>query len=100
MWSFCKRRNMNWRLTVGLSSVLLFAMCTTALGQEPVPSPLPSPSASPAEASETSRPLYGYQGVMVETLDGKIVSNQAENDQFNPASTLKLATALIALQTL
>jgi D-alanyl-D-alanine carboxypeptidase/D-alanyl-D-alanine-endopeptidase (penicillin-binding protein 4) len=40
------------------------------------------------------------QGVLVETLDGKIVSSQSENEQFNPASTLKLATALVALKTL
>ncbi len=85
----------NWRHTVGLLCVVLFALTTNVLAQEPVPSPSPSP----AEASETTRPLYGYQGVLVETLDGKIISNQAENDQFNPASTLKLATALIALQT-
>jgi D-alanyl-D-alanine carboxypeptidase/D-alanyl-D-alanine-endopeptidase (penicillin-binding protein 4) len=44
--------------------------------------------------------LYGVQGVLVETLDGKVISSQAENDQFNPASTLKLATALVALKTL
>lgn len=85
----------NWRHTVGLLCVVLFALTTNVLAQEPVPSPSPSP----AEASETTRPLYGYQGVLVETLDGKIISSQAENDQFNPASTLKLATALIALQT-
>ncbi len=85
----------NWRHTVGLLCVVLFALTTNVLAQEPVPAPSPSP----AEASETTRPLYGYQGVLVETLDGKIISNQAENDQFNPASTLKLATALIALQT-
>ena len=89
----------NWRLSVGLFCVILFALSTNALAQEPLPSPSPSPSPSPAEATETPRPLYGYQGVLVETLDGRIVSNQAENDQFNPASTLKLATALIALQT-
>jgi len=38
--------------------------------------------------------------VLIETLDGKVVSSQAENEQFNPASTLKLATALVALRTL
>jgi D-alanyl-D-alanine carboxypeptidase/D-alanyl-D-alanine-endopeptidase (penicillin-binding protein 4) len=38
--------------------------------------------------------------VLIETLDGKVVSAQAENEQFNPASTLKLATALMALRTL
>lgn len=94
-WSLFKLRMVNWRHTVGLLCVVLFALTTNVLAQEPVPSPSPSP----AEASETTRPLYGYQGVLVETLDGKIISNQAENDQFNPASTLKLATALIALQT-
>jgi D-alanyl-D-alanine carboxypeptidase/D-alanyl-D-alanine-endopeptidase (penicillin-binding protein 4) len=61
---------------------------------------LPSASPSPAEASETARPLYGVQGVVIETLDGKIVSSQNEIEQFNPASTLKLATALVALQSL
>jgi len=38
--------------------------------------------------------------VLIETLDGKVVSAQSENEGFNPASTLKLATALIALRTL
>jgi D-alanyl-D-alanine carboxypeptidase/D-alanyl-D-alanine-endopeptidase (penicillin-binding protein 4) len=40
------------------------------------------------------------QGVLVETLDGKIVSSQNETEQFNPASTMKLATAYMALRTL
>ncbi len=96
MWSLFTRRMVNWRISVGLLCVVLFALSRNVPAQEPVP----SPSASPAEASETTRPLYGYQGVLVETLDGKIISNHAENDQFNPASTLKLATALVALQTL
>ena len=68
-----------------------------ALAQQPSPSPSPSPS---PEATETARPLYGLQGVLVETLDGKVVSSQSENEQFNPASTLKLATAYVALKTL
>jgi D-alanyl-D-alanine carboxypeptidase/D-alanyl-D-alanine-endopeptidase (penicillin-binding protein 4) len=37
--------------------------------------------------------------VLVETVDGKVISSQSENELFNPASTLKLATALVALQT-
>lgn len=104
MWSLLKQRILTWRFSVGLSCVILFALSTTAVGQEPLPLPLPSasasPSPSPAEASETTRPLYGLQGVVIETLDGKIVSSQNEIEQFNPASTLKLATALVALQTL
>src|SRR6185369_17655976 len=54
---------------------------SNAFGQEPVPSP--SPQASP---SETARPLYGLQGVLIETLDGKVVSGQNESEPFNPAS--------------
>jgi len=38
--------------------------------------------------------------VLVETLSGKVVSSQSENQLFNPASAVKLATALIALRTL
>jgi D-alanyl-D-alanine carboxypeptidase/D-alanyl-D-alanine-endopeptidase (penicillin-binding protein 4) len=73
----------------------MFGLCATTFAQVPEPSPLASPSPTPE-----TRPLYGYQGVLVETLDGKIVSSQNESEQFNPASTMKLATALIALRTL
>ena len=93
-------------MTSGLKRRIVAAVCYTMFGlcsivhaQEPLPSPSPSPSASPAEATETARPLYGVQGVLIETLDGKVVSNQAENEQFNPASNMKLATALVALRT-
>ena len=36
--------------------------------------------------------------MLIETLDGKIVSSQAADQRFNPASSIKLATALVALQ--
>ncbi|HSE18217.1 MAG TPA: D-alanyl-D-alanine carboxypeptidase [Pyrinomonadaceae bacterium] len=78
-----------------LISIVLF-VASSALGQVPVESPSPSPSPSP---TAESRPLYGLQGVLIETLDGKVVASQAENDQFNPASNMKLATALVALRT-
>ena len=44
-------------------------------------------------------PVYGLQGVLIETLDGKVVSAQAVDEAFNPASSIKLATALVALRT-
>ena len=92
---------MTTRLTRLLGTTMfLLAVCLNAVAQqEPLPLPASSPSPSPSP-SETARPLYGVQGVLVETLDGQIVSSQAENDQFNPASTMKLATALVALKTL
>lgn len=84
--------------------VLCFAAsASVALAQIPVesPSPQPSPQSSPQPSpTETGRPLYGLQGVLIETLDGKVVASQGENEQFNPASTMKLATALVALRTL
>ena len=45
-------------------------------------------------------PVYGLQGVLIETLDGKIVSAQAVDQAFNPASSVKLATAFVALHNL
>jgi len=83
-------------------TMLLFVVYVHAVSQQPSPEPLPSASPSPASSPtpETARPLYGVQGVLVETLDGRVVSSQAENDQFNPASTMKLATSLVALKTL
>jgi D-alanyl-D-alanine carboxypeptidase/D-alanyl-D-alanine-endopeptidase (penicillin-binding protein 4) len=76
--------------------LLTLVLCSSGAAQIPVASP--SPEASPTP--ENARPLYGLQGVLIETLDGKVVSAQNENEQFNPASTLKLATALVALRTL
>jgi len=90
------------RLTQLLGLTTLLLVCMSALAQEPQPSitPSASPSPSPSRTAESVRPLYGVQGVLIETLDGKIVSSQNENEQFNPASTMKLATALMALKTL
>src|SRR6266566_367637 len=67
------------------------------------------PEAKPQQTSTTtinsgivqeSARVYGIQGVLIETLDGKIVSEQAAGQSFNPASSVKLATALVALHTL
>ena len=79
-----------------LTLLILVALvvCSSAAAQIPEVSPSPTPT------PENARPLYGLQGVLIETLDGKVVSSQNEYEQFNPASTLKLATALIALRTL
>src|SRR5689334_9095938 len=74
--------------------VLALGVCSSTPAQVPQVSPSPTPT------PENARPLYGLQGVLIETLDGKVVSSQNEYEQFNPASTLKLATALIALRTL
>ena len=90
---------------------LALSLSCVAFGQSQTPLPSPTtavpvqqqatPAATPQEQAEpTPRPLYGYQGVLVETLDGKNVASQSVDQLFNPASTIKLATALVALQTL
>jgi D-alanyl-D-alanine carboxypeptidase/D-alanyl-D-alanine-endopeptidase (penicillin-binding protein 4) len=83
----------------GLNKLTLLIALTLALCSG-APAQIPEVSPSPTPTPENARPLYGLQGVLVETLDGKVVSSQNEYEQFNPASTLKLATALVALRTL
>lgn len=45
-----------------------------------------------------STPIYGLQGVLAETIDGATVAAQSVDEKFNPASSIKLATTLVALQ--
>jgi D-alanyl-D-alanine carboxypeptidase/D-alanyl-D-alanine-endopeptidase (penicillin-binding protein 4) len=45
-----------------------------------------------------STPIYGLQGVLAETVDGATVAAQSVDEKFNPASSIKLATTLVALQ--
>ena len=98
-----------------IQAVFLLAFSSVTLAQAPVqengsvregsPLVLPQSSQTPSEKPQgitvgEARPLYGLQGVLVETLDGKAVASQSADRSFNPASTIKLATALIALRTL
>lgn len=63
---------------------------------QPANAPQPTQSAT----NDDLTPIYGLQGVLIETLDGKTVSAQSADQAFNPASTVKLATALVALHNL
>ncbi|MFN2491334.1 MAG: D-alanyl-D-alanine carboxypeptidase [Pyrinomonadaceae bacterium] len=51
-----------------------------------------------ANTNEELVTVYGLQGVLIETIDGKTVSAQSIDQTFNPASSIKLATALVALR--
>lgn len=72
--------------------------------------PLLGGSSAPAATNSSSSqglaqppyltPISGLQGVLAETLDGGTLASQSVDDRFNPASSIKLATALVALQTL
>src|SRR2546421_312959 len=66
------------------------------------PPPLVAPGALGGAAAEDVLPLLEtleHQGVLVETLDGQVVRAQSADKSFNPASAVKLATALDALDT-
>jgi D-alanyl-D-alanine carboxypeptidase/D-alanyl-D-alanine-endopeptidase (penicillin-binding protein 4) len=42
--------------------------------------------------------VHGVQGILAETQDGGLVASQSVDEKFNPASSVKLATALAALK--
>ncbi|HMH43541.1 MAG TPA: D-alanyl-D-alanine carboxypeptidase [Pyrinomonadaceae bacterium] len=100
-------------LRLSFVPVVVVFGCATALSQSAgIPSNQkqsePSPGAienrqvvsqSPAQAAYLT-PIAGYQGVLAETVDGATIATQAADDRFNPASSVKLATTLVALQTL
>ena len=44
--------------------------------------------------------IYGLQGVLAETVEGTTIAAQSVDEKFNPASSIKLATTLVALQNL
>ena len=98
-------------------SVIAFSLVavTLVVAQSATPTPTQpvetreqttQPPASAATPSSTvAKPAYltsisGVQGVLAETLDGSVIAEQAADGKFNPASSVKLATSLVALQTL
>jgi D-alanyl-D-alanine carboxypeptidase/D-alanyl-D-alanine-endopeptidase (penicillin-binding protein 4) len=68
----------------------------------PVTAPPPAaPSATlPAtpDIAPPPEPVVITHGLLVETLDGKVVAEQAAHQSYNPASAVKLGTALAALK--
>jgi D-alanyl-D-alanine carboxypeptidase/D-alanyl-D-alanine-endopeptidase (penicillin-binding protein 4) len=85
-------------------AVLLLVAPSLVFGQTPAPQPTPPPAVAAPQQTQTTTDnglptVYGIQGVLIETLDGRIVSAQSADQGFNPASSVKLATALVALQT-
>src|SRR5918911_1318206 len=59
----------------------------------------PNASIAAPSADIPAVPTFGMTGVLVETLDGQTVMEQLSNIPFNPASGVKLITALAALRT-
>ncbi|MBC7929173.1 MAG: D-alanyl-D-alanine carboxypeptidase [Rubrivivax sp.] len=101
------------RFILALIMLLAPSAGVSAQVAHPAPTPsLPAParvSPFPSEGDATllsddllpriEDPTIGHQGVLVETLEGLTVREQAPDAAFNPASAVKLATALAALRT-
>jgi serine-type D-Ala-D-Ala carboxypeptidase/endopeptidase (penicillin-binding protein 4) len=79
------------------------ASVATAPPEQPSSAPLLiAPGTAGGVAAEDVLPLVEtleHQGALVETLDGEVVTAQSADRAFNPASAVKLATALAALDT-
>lgn len=78
-------------------SIVAVAQSTSTSSSNPQPYSTNPLQQQPATNDEAA-PVYGFQGVLVETADGKVVAAQSIDETFNPASAIKLATALVALQ--
>jgi D-alanyl-D-alanine carboxypeptidase/D-alanyl-D-alanine-endopeptidase (penicillin-binding protein 4) len=95
-------------LNISCAAILVMAASGLLIAQEPAkeqstPFTATAPQQTPSPTSEGrddgTPSIYGIQGVLIETLDGRVVSEQAADQAFNPASSIKLATALVALHT-
>ncbi len=65
---------------------------TKTAGVTPVKTDIVSPAS-------TGMAIPGYSGILIETLDGKVVSESYSNYAFNPASNVKVATAYAVIKT-
>ena len=91
-----------------IALVAAILICATAVfGQQASPSPnqrANSELLTPVQASPGLTmppyltPIHGLQGVFAQTPDGTTIAAQSVEDKFNPASSIKLATALAALK--
>ncbi len=83
-----------------ISGVVTLPAQVPAKVQTPEQNVLQQPAASPSPATGKQVPtIYGVQGVLVETLDRRIVASQSVDQPMNPASAIKLATALVTLKS-
>src|ERR1700741_4924537 len=95
------------RAQIFLFVLLLVTSASVGSAQTPVPQPETGakPAASPSAAAiqQTQAPeeplVYGLQGVLIQTVDGKNVAAKNIDQTFNPASSVKLGLALVALHT-
>ena len=100
-----KMKRVPTQMTASVTLVLLATV--SGFGQQPAVPLRPVPNTPEPAVSDNRRSvqpeyltqIHGLQGVLAETIDGSTVAAQAVEDRFNPASSIKLATALAALKT-
>jgi D-alanyl-D-alanine carboxypeptidase/D-alanyl-D-alanine-endopeptidase (penicillin-binding protein 4) len=74
------------------------------------PTPTPTPGVTKTGSSTPTNPdiinpglseitVPGYSGVLIETLDGKVIKESYSNFAFNPASNVKVATSFAVIKT-
>lgn len=72
---------------------------------KPAPTPLVKRTASSSSKVDAVNPVLddvdipGYSGVLIETMDGKVLKENYSNSAFNPASNVKVITAYAVLKT-
>jgi len=88
------------QIKVRLVNIFCAAVLLSAIQGSGSAQPISSltPQQTPTPAVSQFIQVYGIQGVLVETTDGRTVSAQSVDQAFNPASAVKLGTALVALQ--
>jgi D-alanyl-D-alanine carboxypeptidase/D-alanyl-D-alanine-endopeptidase (penicillin-binding protein 4) len=64
-----------------------------------VPAAATLTSAGTIVLPEALTEVRGYQGMLAETVDGRTLATQSADEKFNPASSVKLATAFAALRS-
>lgn len=84
--------------TLSVSALAQSGTSTSSPTLQPAQSVSLNPYQQPPARNDEAAVVYGFQGVLVETAEGKVVSAQSVDQTFNPASAIKLATALVALQ--
>lgn len=85
-------------LTLGQSTQTPESQAAPGTGTSGAAAPNPSGVPGLAQPAYLTQ-ISGLQGVLAETLDGSTVAAQSIDERFNPASSVKLATALVALQS-
>jgi serine-type D-Ala-D-Ala carboxypeptidase/endopeptidase (penicillin-binding protein 4) len=74
---------------------------TIIVGQKPSPTPYVTPTSEVTPVNPvTSSGIPGYSGILVETMDGKVIKDNYSNYAFNPASNVKILTTYAVLRNL